>query len=205
MMTLTLAAAQAQSISTSYVVIGMGLLILVIFLLMYLVMGRKNKGLLPINQHLNKHSIKKAKRIFLPYPERFAEDIASGDKVFIQGKLSRKLQLGLKTVFWLLYSAIGVALILNMLNSTELWYMPLIFALAFAQYLKLAYVLKRAKRNIVQYYPQLPKQQPYFDYKGERITAKWIKEWQSTIYIVLPITLLALASSIFTTYKIYFH
>lgn len=204
MMTLTLAAAQAQSISTSYVVLGMGLLILVLLLLMYLLMGEKNNGLLPINQHLNKQSIKKAKRIFLPYTERFAEDIASGDKVYIQGKLSRNLQLGLKTIFWLLYSAIGVALILNMLNSTELWYMPLVFALAFAQYLKLAYVLKRAKRNTVQYYPQLPKQQPYFDYKGERITAKLIKEWQSTVYVWLPVSLLVFAMAIISSYNLYF-
>ena len=203
MMTLTLAAAQAQSISTSYVVLGMGLLILVLLLLMYLLMGEKNNGLLPINQHLNKHAIKKAKRIFLPYPERFAEDIASGDKVFVQGRLSRRLQIGLKTVFWLLYLAIAVKLISEIFSSEEHWNSSMIVVLLIGtlQSVRTAYVLIRAKRKSIKYYPPMPKQQPYFDYKGERITAKQIKQWQNEVYIWLPISLLVLALMVFITYK----
>lgn len=204
MMTLTFAVAQAQSISTSYVVIGMGLLILVIFLLMYFLIGNKNNGLPPINQL----SINKAKRIFLPYTERFAKDIASGDKVFIQGKLNRKLQIGLKTILWLLYLAIIIKLIADMFGSEEHWYSSLILILLIGiqiiQSLKTAYVLIRAKRNSLQYHPPIPKQQPYLDYKGERITTKQLKDWQSEVTIWLPINILILTLLIFSTYNLYF-
>ena len=197
MLTLTLAITQSQSGSLYFA--GLVLVLLLTLLLLYLWIGEKNNGLLPIN----KHSIKKAKRIFLPYTERFAEDIEKGDKVVIQGKLSRKIQIGLKTVLWLLYLAIAVKLISEIFSSEEHWNSSMIVVLLIGtlQSVRTAYVLIRAKRKSIKYYPPMPKQQPYFDYKGERITAKQIKQWQNEVYIWLPISLLVLALMVFITYK----
>lgn len=201
MLTLTLAIAQAQSGPIYFA--GFILIILLAVLLLYLWIGDKthSDALLAKNWDISN----RAKKLLLPYEERFAKDIENGDKVFVQGKLSRNIQLGFKTLTWLLYLAIAVTLISKMLNSTDSWYMPLIFALVVVQHLKTAYDLYRAKRKIIQYYPPIPKQQPYFDYKGERITAKQIKDWQNIVYIWLPISLLILVLVIFSTYKIYFN
>lgn len=196
-MTLTLSIAQAQSGLIYFA--GFIFIILLAVLLLYLWIGDKTHSgaLLPKNWHISN----RAKKLLLPYEERFAKDIENGDKVVIQGKLSRRLQLGLKTLSWLLYIIIAVILISKMLNSTDSWYMPLGFALVVVQHLKTAYDLYRAKRKIIQYYPPMPKQQPFFDYKGERITGKQIKDWQNIVYIWLPISLLILALMVFITYK----
>ena len=201
MLTLTLAVAQNQSGPIYFA--GLVLVLLLLLLLLYLWMGEKRdkSDWLLIKRDI----IKRGKSLFLPYTERFAEDIENGDKVFIQGKLSRRLQLGLKTVLWLLYIAIVVTLCLIMFYSENELYGMLIPALFIGiqiiQSIRTAYVLNRAKRKIIQYYPPMPKQQTYFDYKGERITAKQIKQWQNEVNIWLPISLLVLALLVFITYK----
>ncbi|WP_131668621.1 hypothetical protein [Psychrobacter pygoscelis] len=199
MLTLTLAIAQAQSGPIYFA--GFILIILLAVLLLYLWIGDKTHSgaLLPKNWDISN----RAKKLLLPYEERFAKDIENGDEVFVQGKLSRKVQIGLKTVFWLLYLAIAVKLISEIFSSEEHWEssMILVLLIGILQSVRTAYDLYRAKRKIIQYYPPIPKQQPFFDYKGERITAKQIKDWQNIVYTWLPISLLVLALMIFITYK----
>lgn len=201
MLTLTLAVAQNQSGLIYFA--GLVLVLLVLLLLLYLWMGEKRdkSDWLLIKRDI----IKRGKSLFLPYTERFAEDIENGDKVFVQGKLSRKVQIGLKTVFWMLYFAIVVTLCLIMFYSENELYGMLIPALFIGiqiiQSIRTAYVLNRAKRNIIQYYPPMPKQQPFFDYKGERITAKQIKQWQNEVRVWLPMYLLIGAAFVFVIYK----
>ncbi|MDO5770416.1 MAG: hypothetical protein Q4P13_13010, partial [Psychrobacter sp.] len=55
--------------------------------------------------------------------------------------------------------------------------------------------------NNMLYHPPIPKQQPYLDYKGVRITDQQIKNWQNEVNIVLPITLLCFVLLIVITYK----
>ena len=193
---------QAQSGLLYYSVIG---LLLLVFLYLWYGVRKDHSDFLPINQEF----VEKGQKLFVPYHERFSQDIASGDKIFIQGKLSRKLQIGLKTVLWLLYLAIIIKLIAEMFGSEEHWHSSLILVFLIGiqvfQSLKTAYVLIRAKRrNNMLYHPPIPKQQPYFDYKGERITTKQLKDWQSEVTIWLPINILILTLLIFSTYNLYF-
>lgn len=192
---------QAQSGLLYYSVIG---LLLLVFLYLWYGVRKDHSDFLPINQEF----VEKGQKLFVPYHERFSQDIASGDKIFIQGKLSRKLQIGLKTVLWLLYLAIIIKLIAEMFGSEEHWHSSLILVFLIGiqviQSLKTAYVLIRTKRNSMQYHPPIPKQPPYFDYKGERITPEQINQWKNTVYIWLPINILIFTLLIFSTYNLYF-
>lgn len=202
---MTLAIAQSQSGPLYFA--GSILVLLLTLGLLYLWIGEKRDyiALLPTKRDF----IKRGKNLLLPYTERFAEDIENGDKVVIQGKLSRGVQIGLKTVLWLLYIAIGVTLILNLLNSEDAWYglwtTALIIGIQIVMSIRIAHVLHRAKRKIIQYYPPMPKQQPYFDYKGDRITGKQIKQWQNEVRVWLPMYLLIGAAFVFLIYKRYFN